>query len=137
MTKPIPRAHIHGCCDGECKHPEACENCFCRGCYRSKCKQAPTSIFLDNSVNRMPEEQIWFHGTSSENVLSILEEGFHEGTWFARHLEDALGFGGEFVFFVNVKFRSRKWQVLCANAIPKTAIKRVIKYNREIIWSGR
>jgi hypothetical protein len=43
---------------------------------------------------------IWFHGTTKKNSDSILVNGFKEGTFFAKHLENAIGFGGEYVFYV-------------------------------------
>jgi hypothetical protein len=43
---------------------------------------------------------LWFHGTIEENVESILQEGFRIGTYFARHLENAIHMGGEYVFEV-------------------------------------
>jgi hypothetical protein len=43
---------------------------------------------------------ICYHGTTAANAKSILREGFKPGTWFARHLEDAIGFGGGHVFEV-------------------------------------
>ncbi len=39
-----------------------------------------------------------YHGTSRENVDSILKEGFRVGTYFAYAIEDARYFGGECVF---------------------------------------
>lgn len=47
-----------------------------------------------------PKEKlcICYHGTSKENAEKIMKEGFDPRTYFARHLEDALGFGGRFVF---------------------------------------
>lgn len=47
----------------------------------------------------MPLE-ICYHGTNEENALGILREGFKIGTYFARHLEDAIGYGGPHVFGV-------------------------------------
>ena len=41
-----------------------------------------------------------YHGTNEENSKSILKDGFREGTYFAYHLEDALTFGGQYVFLV-------------------------------------
>jgi surface antigen len=41
------------------------------------------------------EQCLWYHGTSLENLISIMTTGFRAGTWFARHMEDAFTFGGE------------------------------------------
>ncbi len=44
--------------------------------------------------------RICFHGTTKENADNILKSGFNVDTYFAKHLEDAIGFGGEYVFYV-------------------------------------
>ena len=41
---------------------------------------------------------IAYHGTSLENVESILKEGFRVKTYFAWSFQDALAFGGPCVF---------------------------------------
>lgn len=43
---------------------------------------------------------ICFHGTDGGDAAHIMTEGFGEGTFFAKHLEDALEFGGMWVFQV-------------------------------------
>ena len=73
------------------------------------------------------EQTVWYHGTRPENVDSIKTDGFREGTWFARHMEDAAGYGGSHVFSVRVSFSvdPERWQVCCSNAIPACAIERL------------
>jgi hypothetical protein len=44
--------------------------------------------------------KIWFHGTGRNASQKISETGFNEGSWFAEHLEDAIEFGGPYVFEV-------------------------------------
>lgn len=44
--------------------------------------------------------KICYHGTSRKNARSILKQGFRPETWFARNLQDAVGFGGSHVFEV-------------------------------------
>jgi len=53
-----------------------------------------------------------------------MREGFHKGTYFARHLEDALGFGGRHVFMVEfyVTPGFRRWQVSLSHRLPPSAI---------------
>ena len=41
---------------------------------------------------------ICFHGTDAANAVRIRREGFKKGTFFAKHLENALEFGGTWVF---------------------------------------
>ncbi len=69
-------------------------------------------------------QDIWFHGTNYHNALKIERNGFRVGTWFARHMEDAVAFGGSCVFWVRVKFDRvpLRWQVHCTNSIPASAI---------------
>jgi hypothetical protein len=44
--------------------------------------------------------KVCYHGTDEESAASIFKEGFNSGTYFSEHLEDALGFGGSYVFEV-------------------------------------
>lgn len=46
------------------------------------------------------EKVICFYGTDAANASNIRVEGFTKGTFFAKHLEDALEFGGVWVFQV-------------------------------------
>jgi len=43
---------------------------------------------------------ICYHGTDEKNVSNILYKGFKKGTYFARHLENAIHMGGPHVFGV-------------------------------------
>ena len=73
-------------------------------------------------------QTIWFHGTTRECAELIKRDGFREGTWFARHMEDAVTFGGPVVFFVKVSFSGKssdEWQVCCSNALPSSSITNV------------
>jgi len=82
-------------------------------------------VEAENLILRGQDQTVYFHGTKRENVEGIQLEGFAEGTYFARHMEDAVKFGGPCVFVVNVHFESPSldgWQVVCANAIPVKAI---------------
>ena len=54
--------------------------------------------------------KICYHGTNEENAKSILKEGFQPNTYFARHLEDALGSGGMHVFEVAFDDPPDHWQ---------------------------
>jgi len=46
----------------------------------------------------MKKSRICFHGTKRQNAYKILKTGFKKWTYFAKHLEDALGYGGKYVF---------------------------------------
>ncbi|KKL72255.1 hypothetical protein LCGC14_2086700, partial [marine sediment metagenome] len=67
---------------------------------------------------------ICFHGTDERSAENILREGFDEGTYFARHLEDALEYGGPHVF--GVAFEEKKlpphWQFTSARRVPADSI---------------
>jgi len=72
-------------------------------------------------------QKIWFHGTKLKNVNLILRGGFRKGTWFARHMEDAVKFGGPVVFCVKITFSKvpMRWQICCINALPAKSIQTV------------
>ena len=75
--------------------------------------------------------RICFHGTTEENAEKILAEGFNVGTYFALHLEDAIEFGGESVFFVEFdegKFNGPvDWQFHLRERVPPTKIKKLVQ----------
>jgi hypothetical protein len=90
-------------------------------------KQTEIERLTAQNLNlRGADQTVYFHGTQPENVEAIKQDGFKEGTYFARHMEDAVAFGGPCVFSVNVHFETPPldgWQVICANAIPPAAIR--------------
>lgn len=55
--------------------------------------------------------RIWYHGTNREGAKAIMDEGFRSLTYFARHLEDALEFGGLHVFGVALPEDNEDWQM--------------------------
>jgi hypothetical protein len=76
-------------------------------------------------VQSMDEQVVWFHGTNSKEMVSEIEkEGFQAGTYFAQHMEDAVIFGGAYVFFVKAHFATGgyQWEVCNASPIPASAI---------------
>jgi hypothetical protein len=98
----------------KCSHhfPNDCDQCDCVG---------------EHPGRGDTPQVVWFHGTSPENADLISKEGFSEGTWFSKHMEDAIAFGGPCVFWVKVEFpkeRAYEWQACSANAIPASAIQR-------------
>lgn len=86
---------------------------------------------------------IWFHGTSAQAAEEILRTGFRDGTYFAAHLEDALAFGGDFVFLVVLPFspddlvteegwdKDRAWQVRAAARVEQ--IVRLTEYRQTVL----
>lgn len=78
--------------------------------------------------------KIWFHGTDREALDKIVMEGFRAGTWFSEHLEDALEFGGRFVFEVALDrepVKDGNWQMCVADAIPLDAIVSITSYHSD------
>ena len=76
-----------------------------------------------------------YHGTNKENALKILKNGFKPYTHFAQHLEDALEFGGSWVFRVWFKNVPQNWQFLNKRRIKPSRIDRLTQY-RPIVRIG-
>lgn len=68
--------------------------------------------------------KICYHGTDWFHAACILREGFREGTYFAKHLEDAIEYGGPCVF--GVAFGAAElpphWQFVARGRIPASRI---------------
>lgn len=79
---------------------------------------------------------IFYHGTTEENAQSILKEGFRIGTWFAAHLEDALAFGGPYVFRVRIDYETSTWQFHTLIPIEKESIQSLVFYNPKEIYTN-
>lgn len=81
----------------------------------------------------MKKYRIVYHGTNQVNARKILNEGFKKGTYFAVHLEDAIGYGGLYVFEVAyplIKIPEGCWQFICDACVDIKSIVRLTKYNR-------
>ena len=65
-----------------------------------------------------------YHGTTAENAQKIMEDGFNPDCWFAKHMEDALEFGGEYIITVKVDRRKvpRGWQFHILESFPSSEI---------------
>ena len=61
-----------------------------------------------------------YHGTTKEKAEKIMRTGVRKNTWFALHLEDAIEFGGEYVFRVgfNDVVSQYYWQFKNNGEIP-------------------
>ena len=53
---------------------------------------------------------IAYHGTNKEAAESIKLTGFRQGTYFAYHKEDAIEFGGKYVFEVEFSDDPVRWR---------------------------
>ena len=79
---------------------------------------------------------IVYHGTSKKNSETIIEEGFKPNTYFALHLEDAIGYGGRCVFEVaHPKRLAKTWQFTCKEHIPPSQIISLRKYRLSKLFS--
>ena len=87
--------------------------------------------------------KICYHGTSKENVVDILRDGFREGTYFARHLENAVHMGGPHVFgvaFDTAKFSHSipHWQFILKEVVSPSRIVHYRVYQmREVACNER
>lgn len=80
--------------------------------------------------------RIWFHGTDRQAAQAISEQGFRADTWLAEHLEDAVEFGGEYVFEVALSHEpveAGNWQMLVGDAVPASSIVRLTHYKPIIL----
>jgi len=70
--------------------------------------------------------QIVYHGTDKATARKILKDGFKPGTYFATHLEDAIGFGGTHIFEVAVESvkipKASDWQFIASDRVPPSQI---------------
>lgn len=85
---------------------------------------------------------ICFHGTDRATAERISTAGFQIGTYFARHLEDALGFGGAYVFFVRFEedeFNNLEedwWQFHLAEPISPEKIWKLMYYSPKMLFEN-
>lgn len=81
----------------------------------------------------MTNERIWFHGTTEANSTLILDNGFKVDTYFARALEDALAFGGPWVFQVVLNVETEGCQVKVGERVAPERIVCLTKYEETVI----
>jgi len=75
--------------------------------------------------------QIVYHGTDEATAKKILKKGFNPGTFFALHLEDSVGLGGNYIFEVAVESASlpkpskklgTDWEFIATDRVPPSQI---------------
>ena len=82
-------------------------------------------------------ERIVFHGTKDlKTARQILREGFAPFTYFGLNLQDALEFGGEYIFYVALKCGDRNWQPRPSNSVPADRILRLVRVNPKMIYDN-
>lgn len=76
--------------------------------------------------NQTKKLAIVYHGTDAEAAKSIQREGFRPDSWFARHLEDAIYYGGPYVFEVALvdELMPDNWQFHVDRRVSPNAIVR-------------
>lgn len=101
-----------------------------------KRKASRPKFILDQQRPTKPM-QIVYHGTDEATAKKILKTGFKPGTFFALHLEDSIGFGGNYIFEVAVESAtlpkpSKKlgtdWEFIATDRVPPTQIVEVKHY---------
>lgn len=81
--------------------------------------------------------RIMFHGTTAENAANILKDGFAVGTFFARHLEDSLHFGGDYIFEVYFATSPPKyWEYVTDSIISPSNIKTHYELQINMLWDN-
>ena len=83
-----------------------------------------------------------WHGTTKNSAESILINGFNKMTYFSAHLEDAVGYGGQYVFRVEFPaeyfkdFEEQKpcWQFRSPIAISVEQIVDLTNYNPKELY---
>src|SRR5271156_7169779 len=97
-------------------------------------------IWLLKTLMLRKRMQIWYHGTQADAALIILRDGFLVGTYFARNLQDALAFGGPYVFEVALdpaKFNNNpSWQLRTLEFISKYKIIALTIFNKSIVYDN-
>lgn len=53
---------------------------------------------------------IAYHGTNEVAAESIKQTGFRAGTWFAERKQDAVAFGGPYIFTVEFSDNPKRWR---------------------------
>src|SRR5258706_10476613 len=77
---------------------------------------------------------ICWHGTDEKTAKIILREGFKPYTHFAAHIEDALAFGGPFVFDVIFDEPAPHWQFRPEEAIPPSRIRTLTQFWSKTVY---
>lgn len=84
--------------------------------------------------------KIWFHGTNADAAESIRREGFRVGTWLARNLQDALAFGGPWVFEVALGGErispDAGWQIHTLEPIPPDRIVALTAFTQQVVFDN-
>ena len=83
---------------------------------------------LKEAAESKPETYICWHGTDEATAQIILREGFKPYTHFAAHMEDAIAFGGPFVFDVIFDEAPPNWQFRPPERIQPDRIRALTRF---------
>lgn len=78
---------------------------------------------------------ICYHGTDAEAAEKIREEGFRLYTYFARNLENAVGYGGQHIFevmFETAEIEMFGWQFKAPEQVMPDRIVRHYTFEKEV-----
>jgi len=105
--------------------------------YRVQCLTCGYDEVRYRNIKKCPTcgdllERVWvkcicYHGTNKKAAEFILNEGFKPDTWFARHLEDAISYGGNHIFEVMFKVKGLppNWQF---RNLERVSVSRIVAY---------
>lgn len=78
-----------------------------------------------------------YHGTIAENAENILKDGFNAGTFFSKHLEDALHMGGDYIFEVYfAESPTEYWEYITDKSVPSSNIRSHYKFQISLLWDN-
>lgn len=85
----------------------------------------------------MSNRMFCWHGTDEHAASLIIKEGFLPNTYFAKHLENALEFGGPYVFLVKFDqdnfYGPKDWQFRNTEIVSPDKIVRLTHYEERAI----
>lgn len=77
-------------------------------------------------------------GTTEENAARIMVEGFRPGTYFGSGLQDAVNYGGNFVFTVYFPEKPTDyWEYISLDHIPPEQIFQLFEMHRDIRYYNK
>ena len=87
-------------------------------------------------MNKKLYWKTFYHGTNKDNAKIIKKNGFKRGTFFSTHLEDAVGYGGSYVFQVSIKldYDHIYWEYVSRRKIPARQIVKLTIYSSKKLF---
>jgi len=82
-------------------------------------------------------KKIVYHGTNEKAAEQIKSQGFKAWSWFATHLEDAIAFGGEYIFSVAYEDPPVNWQFMSPYGILPDRIVSLSKIDKAVLHENK